>query len=178
MVPRKHRQAWNTPHHAHALNFSTYRKQPFLLTPGVAEIFLKRLDEARHRFRFEIWAFVVMPDHVHILLKPQEEVYSMPDILKAIKSQAAKEIFTQCPDFRESCRVPRAGRSDELRFWQAGGGYDRNLVAGKAIWDMIHYIHIHSQQPSTQQTLRWIGRLAMVERRRVSRRTSSDSNSC
>jgi len=27
------------------------------------------------------------------------------------------------------------------RFWQAGGGYDRNIVSPESAWNVMHYIH-------------------------------------
>lgn len=134
---RKRRKSHNTPHHAHALTFSVYRRRPYLSLPGVAEAFLLRLDAARRRHRFEIWAYCVMPDHVHVVIHPSEEVYSMATILKAIKSPSAMDFFEQHPELREEFR---AG-PNEFRFWQAGGGYDRNLFTARATWAEIRYVH-------------------------------------
>jgi len=38
-------------------------------------------------------------------------------------------------------RDEQPGGATSLRFWQRGGGFDRNLSMPKAIWDMIYYIH-------------------------------------
>jgi REP element-mobilizing transposase RayT len=70
MERRKRRRSFNTPHHAHALTFSTYRRRPFLLLPGVAEAFLARLDAARVKHAFEVWAYVVMPEHTWFQCEP------------------------------------------------------------------------------------------------------------
>ncbi|PMU82887.1 hypothetical protein C1Y30_31375, partial [Pseudomonas sp. GW704-F3] len=81
------------------------------------------------------------PDHVHVIVKPQEATYSIADILSAIKSPSAKAIFSRHPELKAGGRIERKDRPSEFRFWQAGGGYDRNLVSGSATWSMIHYIH-------------------------------------
>jgi REP element-mobilizing transposase RayT len=47
------------------------------LEPGVVEAFLTRLLVAAKTERIDIWAYVVMPEHCHILLYPREE--DLPD---------------------------------------------------------------------------------------------------
>lgn len=137
MNGRKRRQAWNVPGHGHALNFSTYRRQPWLTRPGVAETFLECLDEARRKLDFQVWAYCVMPDHAHVALFPNQEAYAMADVLRAIKLPATKAIFDLRPELREACRTPQG----EYRFWQVGGVYDRNLFTARAAWAAIRYGH-------------------------------------
>jgi putative transposase len=106
------------------------------MVPGVAELFLEYLDRSRHKLNFEIWAYVVMPEHVHLVICPKNEVYSMAAILKSIKGSFAKEVFRRFPQLRDRCRV-----GAECRFWQAGGGFDRNVVRVKAAGAQIRYAH-------------------------------------
>lgn len=141
MENRKRRQAFNVPFQAHALTFSTYRRQPFLLNDEIAELFLQKLSHTGVFLRFEIWAYVVMPEHVHLLIRPREADYSVSAILKAVKSPMAKEVFAIRPEIKKRCKVVTPSGRVEYRFWQPGGGYDRNLSSGKATWNMIRYIH-------------------------------------
>jgi putative transposase len=39
--------------------------------------------------------------------------------------------------------VPRAGGIVEHRFWQAGGGYDRNVVEQRTLLKVIEYMHLN-----------------------------------
>ena len=137
MERRVRKRVYNVPHHAHAFTFSVYRRRPHLMLPGAAEIVLEHLDVARRKLHFEVWAYVVMPEHVHVVLRPLEEVYSMAAINKAIKSPSAQAIFDRYPHLRAECRVG----ADEFRFRQAGGGYDRNLFTARVAWMEIHYVH-------------------------------------
>ncbi|RYG24968.1 hypothetical protein EON82_08850 [bacterium] len=141
MKYRRTRKAWNVPHQAHALTFSVSERRPFLLLAGAADAFLNALDEARHELRFELWAYVVMPEHVHLVLNPTQESYTMESILSGIKKRSAKAIFRIHPQVREACRVVRLKRNDEFRFWMVGGGYDRNLYSAQEAWEKIHYAH-------------------------------------
>ncbi len=107
----------------------------------MAGAFLRTVDLASQELRFEVWAYVVMPEHIHLVIHPVEEVYDMAAIQYAIKKRSAQAIFELHPGLREECRVARKGRRDEFRFWQAGGGYDRNLSTARAAWAEIRYVH-------------------------------------
>lgn len=107
------------------------------MLPGVADVVLERIDAARRKLDFKVWAYVVMPEHVHVVVHPLEEVYSMEALDKAVKSSAALAIFELHPHLRAERRVSL----NEFRFWQRGGGYDRNLFTAHVAWKEIHYVH-------------------------------------
>ena len=138
---RKRRTPWNFPGQAHEVTFSTFNKLPVLSLPGAADAFLNCLDEARRKVNLMLHAYVVMPTHVHILIRPKDEEYSMSTILSAIKTPSAKAIFDLHPDLRETMRVHRPSRGFEARFWMQGGGFDRNVPNLKAGEAMVAYIH-------------------------------------
>jgi putative transposase len=78
--------------------FATFRTKNVDLTPDLRALVL----EACRHFdgqRFTLWAAVVMPDHVHLLLQPAErspgEWWSLTSILHSIKSFTANEINRQ-----------------------------------------------------------------------------------
>lgn len=49
-----------------------------------AELFISVLQENRLKGRFELHAFVIMPDHVHLLLTPAEDV-SLEKVMQFLK---------------------------------------------------------------------------------------------
>ena len=140
---RKRRVSYNEPGHAHEFTFSVWKRLPMLTKPGVPEIFIDSLRQASTDLAFDIWAYVVMPEHAHILLYPREESYKVADILKAIKSPSSAQIFQQYPEWRSEMTIKRSGDRKESRFWQVGGGYDRNFISGKAAWASVEYIHFN-----------------------------------
>lgn len=86
-----------------------------------------------------------MPEHVHLLLLPRTPDYSISSILKTLKQsvtsvalvfvrESALESLHQFED-----RQPNGSVS--YRFWQRGGGYDRNLTEPRTIFAEIDYIH-------------------------------------
>src|SRR5690606_14696765 len=68
--PRRHRTRYELPGHARFLTFSCYRSLPLLRTEATRDILETAMFQARETFRFKLYAWVIMPNHVHMLLKP------------------------------------------------------------------------------------------------------------
>jgi len=86
-----------------------------------------------------------MPDHVHLLIYPIEENYDMSRILSGIKVSLSRKVVnlarnTRSPLLRRMSHGNPSGLP-VYRFWQRGGGYDRNLVSKKAVLNSIEYMH-------------------------------------
>lgn len=144
---RKLRKALNCPGHAHALNFTCNHGLRLLDHDELRLLFLQHLDVARTRWDFHVWAYVLMPEHVHVLIYPQQEVYDISKILLAIKkpfSRRALAWFEQHhPTVVEKLTIRLASGCTERHFWEEGGGYDRNIRTAKAAWREINYIHLN-----------------------------------
>ena len=54
--------------HLHFLTFSCYRRLPFLKTARARDIFVQELARVRDETEFDLVGYVVMPEHVHLLL--------------------------------------------------------------------------------------------------------------
>ncbi|HUL35776.1 MAG TPA: transposase, partial [Candidatus Eisenbacteria bacterium] len=52
----------------HFVTFSCYRRRPFLGTARARNRFVRILDEVRLRYAFALIGYVVMPEHVHLLI--------------------------------------------------------------------------------------------------------------
>jgi len=52
---------------SHFVTFSCYRRQPFFNHPTRFQLFVLCLEEMRRRFELCVYAYVVMPEHVHLL---------------------------------------------------------------------------------------------------------------
>jgi putative transposase len=142
---RKRCRRYNEPGHAHELTFSCYHQLPLLSKDRTREWFIAALDRARDLHAFDLWAYVIMPEHAHILLLPRSDVYDISAILKSIKQPVARRatdfLAATAPDFLEKLRVERSDGSVEHRFWQAGGGYDRNIINPTTAWSAVRYLH-------------------------------------
>src|SRR5215218_6001918 len=49
---------------------SCEHRLPLFINPAISAVFEGALHAARLRFRFELFAWVVMPEHIHLLLRP------------------------------------------------------------------------------------------------------------
>ncbi len=84
-----------------------------------------------------------MPEHVHFLLYPKEETYSISDILKSIKQSSSRQVTDYLKANKpESLKYLETGQAErKYRFWQKGGGYDRNYFTPDEIRKQVEYIH-------------------------------------
>ncbi|MBV9574940.1 MAG: transposase [Acidobacteriales bacterium] len=52
----------------HFITWSCYRRRPILGSASRRDLLLKILEEARRKYRFVVHGYVVMPEHVHMLI--------------------------------------------------------------------------------------------------------------
>jgi putative transposase len=157
---RKTRKAWNEPGHAHELTFSCFQRLPLLGNDRTRTLFIEALDRTRSRYRIELWAYVILPEHVHVLLWPTEADYSIAAILKSLKQPVARaslrHLRKQDSPWLSRLGVRRGGRT-EHRFWQEGGGYDRNIHDEGVAWTCVEYIHANPvRRGLVEQPTDWI----------------------
>lgn len=144
--PRKTCRRYNTPGHAHALTFGCFRGLPLLKSRRTCAWLIDSLDRARARHEFDLWAFVVMPDHVHLLIHPRHERYDISGIFRSIKMPVARAAIRflreRFPKYLSKLAERNsAGAIRSYRFWRVGGGYDRNLWEPGYVWETTRYIH-------------------------------------
>src|SRR6266700_5802315 len=94
MLHRKTCKRYNNAGEAHALTFSCFRRQAFLNKDGSREWMIEAIDRARGKLRFHVWAYVIMPEHAHLLLWPTEFNYDISDILNSIKQSVSKRALS------------------------------------------------------------------------------------
>ena len=137
------RRSFNSAGHAHFLTFSCFHRRQFL-TGDFARICLgESIEFARDRHDFALWAYVFMPDHVHLLIHPHRGQYSIGTILRDIKEQTSRRVIRHVREntpWKLEAMKARQGRRMVHRLWQAGGGYDRNFFTGETIRKAIEYI--------------------------------------
>jgi putative transposase len=142
---RKACKRYNVAGDAHGLTFNCFRRQAFLNRDRCRNWLIDAIQRAQRLHCFDVWAYCIMPEHFHMLIWFRQPGYDVSDILKSIKLSVAKQAVSfvrrEAPAFlkRMTDRQPN-GRLC-YRFWQRGGGYDRNLSESKAIYQQIDYIH-------------------------------------
>lgn len=129
---------------AHFLTFSCYQRLPLLGKDRTRAWLVAAIDKARARHNFDLWAWVIMPEHVHLLINPREADYSISAILSSIKRPVAEAaiayLTAKRSPFLEKLTVQTRTRAYR-RFWQAGPGQDRNIDDPTTAHRVVEYIH-------------------------------------
>ncbi|TWT59320.1 Transposase IS200 like protein [Rubinisphaera italica] len=103
------------------------------------------ISQMRINLDVSILAYVIMPEHVHLLVYPNNDHYEIRRILAALKSpvsrNAKKYLVENCETGWLNCLTTYHGAREVFRFWQPGGGFDENLFESKSIENVIDYIH-------------------------------------
>ena len=89
VVHRRHRRNYNDPGHAHALTFSCYHGYLFLQAERTCRWLAEAIEQARNELDFDLWAYVFMPEHAHLIVHPRPNEYDIARIRQAIKEPAA-----------------------------------------------------------------------------------------
>jgi putative transposase len=142
---RKQVRSYNEPGHAHELTFSCFRKLPLFNRDRTRQWFLEALDAARRRRNLALSAYVIMPEHVHVVLCPRDSIYEMRLIRTALKTPVQRKSLAflrrNAPNYLPQLRDEQPNGEVHYRFWQRGGGYDRNITDPATLRTMIQYIH-------------------------------------
>lgn len=138
-------RSYNTPGHAHELTFSCFRKLPLLNRDRTRRWLLDALNAARHRRNLALRGYVIMPEHVHVIVWPREPVCEVRLIRTALKvpvqQKALAFLRSKAPGFLDRLRDEQPNGEVHYRFWRRGGGYDRNITDPATLRTMIEYIH-------------------------------------
>ena len=89
---RKRVRHYDEPGHVHELTFSCYQRLPLLTDDVICRLFCEALDRAIDRHGYDLLAFVVMPEHVHLLVHPRLTGSTVSELLFAIKRPSSFRI--------------------------------------------------------------------------------------
>lgn len=94
---------------------------------------------------FDLWAYVLMPEHMHLVVCPRGDNYDISKFLATVKLSVTRKALAyvreHAPSFLSRMADVQPNGKRQHRFWQRGGGYDRNLGSEKALLAEIDYIH-------------------------------------
>ena len=125
-------------HHLHFITNSCYRRLPFFDAPGAPDRFLAILEQTRQRYRFVVVGYVVMPEHIHLLIT-EPEIGTPSTVMQVLKQRTAHALL---PKRKRADPRQRRLFGDEPRraFWQARF-YDFNVWSTKKRVEKLRYMH-------------------------------------
>jgi putative transposase len=107
----------------HFITFSCYRRLPLLGEPAAYMTFESELEAVRRRYEFVVPGYVLMPEHVHLLVG-EPLVSSLSVALQVLKQKTSR-------------RLKRIG---DLQFWQRRY-YDFNVNSELKTVEKLRYMH-------------------------------------
>lgn len=110
----------------HFLTFSCYHRRPYLVTPQAKYTFLSVLEQARKHHRFSIIGYVLMPEHVHLLVS-EPEAMTPSQVVQVIKQNSSRKLKSAMTIEREP-------------FWLTRF-YDFNVRTEQKLVEKLRYMH-------------------------------------
>jgi putative transposase len=107
----------------HFLTFSCYHRRPNLGETNSRTTFELALERVRKQYSLCVYGYVVMPEHVHLLVNEPERG-TLAQALQSLKQSVARRLALRAAD----------------SFWQARY-YDFNLWSERKFVEKLRYIH-------------------------------------
>jgi len=107
----------------HFLTFSCYRRRANFATAESRACFESSLERTRQAYGLCVYGYVVMPEHVHLLVDEPERG-RLTQVLQSLKQSVARTLALRAPD----------------SFWQARY-YDFNVWSERKFVEKLRYIH-------------------------------------
>src|SRR6202049_5295176 len=77
--------------HLHFITFTCYRRLPLLRSVRARNTFVKLLGEVRDRYGFSLVGYVVMPEHIHLLIS--EPAKGTPStVIQVLKQRVSRRL--------------------------------------------------------------------------------------
>lgn len=95
---------------------------------------------AREHHTFYLYAWVLMPNHAHLLIR-EPEGGAVDGVLRTLKLGLAKRVINRWIELEAPILDRLVDARGVRRFWQRGGGYDRNIYSREEFDEKIGYIH-------------------------------------
>jgi putative transposase len=128
---------FNEPNQFHELTFSCYKRLPLLTNNAWRFMLTDSIDRAMQRHGYLLTAFVYMPEHVHLLIFPQDTPSPIDHLLKAIKrpfSYRIKRLLTESGAPLRQLTVRQRPGVTVFRFGKKAPGHTETLSVWKPRW--------------------------------------------
>jgi putative transposase len=125
------------------VTFSCYKRLPLLGSAAARDLLVHALGKIRERWKFSLVGYVVMPNHVHLLIgEPEKGTPST--VLKALKQRVSRDLRSnESPSLAAELPARIAGSAHVLpHFWQTRF-YDFNVYSAKKQKEKLDYMHFN-----------------------------------
>ena len=112
---------------------SCYRRQPLLGTPRRRDLLLTALEQVRKRYEFVVAGYVVMPEHIHLLISEPSTV------MQALRISFARRVLAQAKRRRNPSQANLFDHAPQ-HIWQKRF-YDFNVWTENKRIEKLRYMH-------------------------------------
>ena len=128
-------------HDLHLLTFSCYRRRPLLGSARARNTFAKILGELRERYGFALAGYVVMPEHVHLLIG-EPKIGTPSTVMQVLKQHVSRELRRRKREtLKGQLMLPFLQAERPLpHFWQRRF-YDFNVWSWGKRKEKLEYMH-------------------------------------
>ena len=125
--------------HLHFITCSCYRRLPLLRSARSRDRLLSVLEQTRQRYRFVVVGYVVMPEHIHLLLS-EPEVGTPSTVMQVLKQRTARALLPKTKP-RDPRQIRLFGEIPaRAPFWQTRFR-DFNVWTEKKRVEKLRYMH-------------------------------------
>ena len=126
--------------YAHFITTSCYQRLPLLGSARNRDLFVQVLEQVRRRYHFVVLGYVVMPEHVHLLIREPER--GNPSVvMQAIKQGFARRLLARLRRTVNARQLSLwSGPVERGRIWQPRF-YDFVVWSQAKIEEKIRYMH-------------------------------------
>ena len=136
----------------HFITFSCYDRRPYLSSPTTRDLVERSLEQTRRKYNFAILAYVLMPEHLHLLLTepPNKPLATALQALKvSVSKQSRQRPFWQDRYYDFNVFTP-SKRVEKIKYIHLNP-VTRGLVADPESWPHSSYLtHLHRTQRTVQ----------------------------
>ncbi len=127
--------------HLHFLTFSCYQRRALLQLPEARDFFVASLAEIRQRYGFRLIGYVVMPEHVHLLVS-EPACRDISVAMKSLKQRISRDLRGRYPESNLHLipAVIQDAGAGGPRFWEARF-YDFNVYTKEKVREKLEYMH-------------------------------------
>ena len=134
--------------YAHFITTNTYNNYPYFKDEESCQIIVGELQFYSRKYGFALIGYVIIPDHLHLLVwwdKEEKPNLSISKVMNSIKTMTAKRIKRRLfynGDIKYMGRLTDVGQLTRrpFRLWQPGF-YDFNIYSEEKFLEKLNYIH-------------------------------------
>jgi len=128
--------------HLHFITRSCHRRRPLLGSMRKRDALLRILDEVRTRYEFLLVGYVVMPEHIHLLIS-EPRIGTPSTVMQVLKQRVSRALRKKKRSNPNQMHLWQGAASTEARsFWQHRF-YDFNVWSKKKRIEKLNYMHMN-----------------------------------